>query len=307
MTLPAGPSDGPHLGLEQLADLDEGLLERAAADAARAHLAGCPTCTADQAALTALRADLADLPAGDQPLPADVAARWDAALAGAAGPGSDAPPRTVGATVVPEVDELETRRAARRRRGTQLLQVAAGLVVLLGLTGIGYTLVAGGGDSNGTSSASGDSAAGRAAEDAAGGGRGAPTVVRSGTDYRAASIASAVGAVTGATPAAGSPGLKAESESAAPSSPANGLSASPGPGASDTGVQPLADPQALTACLARLDLVGPPIGVDLARFEGRPAAVIVLPTEGDPTHADVYAVAPSCPAGDFLYFARVAR
>jgi hypothetical protein len=33
----------------------------------------------------------------------------------------------------------------------------------------------------------------------------------------------------------------------------------------------------------------------------------VLPSEGDPTRVDVYAIAPTCPAGDFLAFARVAK
>ena len=43
------------------------------------------------------------------------------------------------------------------------------------------------------------------------------------------------------------------------------------------------------------------------RWQGSPAAVLVFPSEGDPGHLDAYAVAPTCPVGEFLGFVRLAR
>ncbi len=50
-----------------------------------------------------------------------------------------------------------------------------------------------------------------------------------------------------------------------------------------------------------------PLAVDLARWQGQPAAVLVFPTPHDPASLDVYVVAPDCPTGLFLNFARVPR
>jgi hypothetical protein len=297
---------GGHVGWDRLADLDAGLLDAQQASAVSAHVAQCAACRSDQAALAALPGDLAALGAQTAPMPDGVAARIDAALVaeGAESAEAGASRRTSAVTVVPT---LEERRAARGRRNTRVLQVAAVLVVLLGLGGVGYTLATSGGGSSDRNTASAGSASGGQDDAAAGGGQGAPAVVRSGTDYRAATLDQALGAVAGAVPrAAVSPGLKAQSQSAGPPGPEGALSASPGPGGR-TGAEALAAPQALSACLDRLGLVGPALGVDLATFAGKPAAVIVLPTQGDPTHADVYAVAPSCPAGDLLAFQRVPR
>jgi hypothetical protein len=49
-----------------------------------------------------------------------------------------------------------------------------------------------------------------------------------------------------------------------------------------------------------------PLAVDLGRFEGKPATIIVLPDPDDPAVVDVYAVAPDCPTGTFLTLERVA-
>jgi hypothetical protein len=49
--------------------------------------------------------------------------------------------------------------------------------------------------------------------------------------------------------------------------------------------------------------------VDVARFRGKPAAVIVLPTPDDPAKVDVWVVGPECSQADAKmdYFARVNR
>jgi hypothetical protein len=72
----------------------------------------------------------------------------------------------------------------------------------------------------------------------------------------------------------------------------------------------LAGGPALAGCVAQL-AGGPatPLAVDLAKYGGAPAAVVLLPTVGDPSHVDVWVVAPECSRTDahLLYFARVAR
>ncbi|WP_327679034.1 zf-HC2 domain-containing protein [Kitasatospora sp. NBC_00458] len=77
------PASGPHPSVDELADLAEGLIEaRDAAEALRHHLAGCPECRETADALAEVRTLLG---ATEPPaMPADVAARLDAALAAAA-------------------------------------------------------------------------------------------------------------------------------------------------------------------------------------------------------------------------------
>ena len=53
------PSSTEHLDADALADLDEGLLDRDHVASARAHVAGCPQCQAELAALTGVRERLA--------------------------------------------------------------------------------------------------------------------------------------------------------------------------------------------------------------------------------------------------------
>lgn len=78
MTDPAASRPGTHLDPDQMADLFEGLLDTAAADGARAHLASCPECSADFAIISG-QADLGEL-LPPVPIPPDVVARIEAAL-----------------------------------------------------------------------------------------------------------------------------------------------------------------------------------------------------------------------------------
>ena len=52
-----------------------------------------------------------------------------------------------------------------------------------------------------------------------------------------------------------------------------------------------------------------PLVVDVAKFDGKAATVIVLPTAGDADRLDVYVVGPDCGPDDakVLHFARVPR
>lgn len=85
MTDPAASRPGTHLDPDQLADLVEGLLDPAAADLARIHLASCPLCSADFALIAGEDAgDLYGAGLGGllppTPIPQDVVTRIDAAL-----------------------------------------------------------------------------------------------------------------------------------------------------------------------------------------------------------------------------------
>ena len=52
-----------------------------------------------------------------------------------------------------------------------------------------------------------------------------------------------------------------------------------------------------------------PLVVDVAKFDGQPATVIVLPTADEANRLDVYVVGPDCGPDDakVLHFARVPR
>lgn len=76
-----------HLSLDELAELDEGLLGTDRAGSARSHLAGCETCRASADAITAARTALSDLP--PVTMPAEVQNRIDRALADAAAVDTD--------------------------------------------------------------------------------------------------------------------------------------------------------------------------------------------------------------------------
>lgn len=283
------PTARDHLSAETLADLHEGLLDARTSLAARGHLVGCPRCSD----LAHRLADVSDLLAahGDVgPLPDEVSARVDAALAAER---ADAAP----AVTAPDETPAATERPTGSPRGMRVLQAAAALVLVLAGIGLGVTAWQDGGDDATTTSAE-DSAGGAAAPNAAGG----YPVSASGQNW------------TEDTVIEGVPDLLAGSFPAAP--PAGGGAAAEG-GDGDAGRQ-LADAEVfrlgggkpLAECVAALiDGPGTPLAVDLATWQGGPAAVVLLPTPDDPATLDVWVVGPGCSTADaeVLHFARVAR
>lgn len=269
--------------LDLLADYTAGLLDgpqatdvahRIGEDArwARAHAA---LVGADPAVREDLRAAAAPL----EPMPADIVARVDAALAYAARP------------LAGSVVSLDAGRARRRRVFTGLAAAAAAVVAIAGGIAIAGTFTA---SQSGTASAPG---AESVAQDRAGAGAGtAPTpgplelddsarVVASGVDYRPETL----GQLARSTQFLSLPPAVAPNEAKAsrPEVP---------PAVRDYSAAPLARltvPGALAACLEAVRAAHPGEVrlVDFARFNGAPAVIVLI--QGAST-STVVAVGPDC-------------
>lgn len=277
------PPSSSHLDPTTLADLDEQLLDLEGTARAWEHLATCPTCQAQRDALADVRGMLRS--AGEvTPVPDDVAQLLDDALLAAAGGRSAQRPTGEAATTV-------TPMPSRHRApwNTRILQAAAVVVLLLALGGLGLSAVqnamSGGSDTA--------SSAGKAPDSGSPDGAGAAAsgdypVTQSGRDYTHESLLAAVPAlIRGQVKSSPVPRSQTQSEQ---------------------GVSPLLRGQPLAACVANL-ADGPvtPLAVDAARYDGKPATIIVLPTAGSASTVDVFVVAPDCPKGTFIAWQRVGR
>lgn len=307
MTVPVDPSAGRagHLDLDALADLDAGLLPDDAAAAARSHLESCAECAVQARALRGVPTLLAAA-AEAGPMPADVADRLHAALAEARPPAGEAdegapepPAATAAATTV---TPMPTRTVARERSpwSMRVLQAAAVVVLLLGGTGVVLSAIQDTGGEAGSTATETSAGGGDAAPEAAAS-NGYP-VTASGRNWSPETVVEAVPEIV-----AGTVGPPAESPAADQGGP-DGTPDTEDSARALSSAGRLASGEELARCVGNLNL-GPvtPLAVDLARWEGNPAAVIVLPTPDDPSTADLFVVTPACPAGEFLYFARVPR
>ncbi|HVF04977.1 MAG TPA: zf-HC2 domain-containing protein [Frankiaceae bacterium] len=292
-----------HATVEQLAAYAAGDLDATAALEVEAHVLLCDECRAD---VTALQRVGADLGAVEQvAMPADVAARIDAALA-AERSGAAAPATGPAGDVLP---------MTRKRRGPSfagLAAVAAGVALV---AAISVPLVTGdrGGRGDGATMASE-----------------APTKrLASRLDYDANSPRTALQlALSGRT---GEPAAAALDTDIAADTRSRDDAKSSAPAAAEGAAPPAlmttrgevselqADPARLAACVsalaAGLDPAPKPLLVDFAQFEGRPALIVVFPTvvagKVRPDRVDFWAVGPRCgiTAGDddVLHFARFGR
>jgi hypothetical protein len=283
-----GPGGEAHLSLDALAELEEGI----AGDTARleGHLAGCSTCRARAGQLRASRALLSALP--PVPMPADVAARIDAALAA-----EPTPPRAFvpGATIVP----LLSRR--HWWRGANVAAAAAAVAVV----GLAAALVVG----HGGSDSSGKGTAADSSRHVAPSAGSTLKQWQSGANYTTANRAALVtGLVVNAPPAfPQGPRPASHPQNAAGVSPTTGTTTPLALGAGPSYDQDaLRHPAAVAACAAIL--AGKPVravAVDYASYDGAPAVVLVLP---DLVHPDrtlaVYVIRSVCSdaAGDLLFF-----
>lgn len=285
-------------GADQLDAVADALAGVAAPEVAE-HVAGCPSCgqlIADlQRASPYVAASLAAAPAPVEP--PGLQARLTEALA-TERQGSNAalagPPPLAAATAPPtphgSVTVLPPARTQRRGWLPWAGGVAAAAVLVTG--GLLLTHGSGTGSSSTATSASGSSS---------------PELVRNdtGTDY----------ARDGKALVAAVPGLLAGAGRSA-RQPAAGVASSPGAVGRPTpaGSDPLAGlrtTEGLASCLASLtspDVPGDPLAVDYARYAGRPALVVLLPSTA-PGKVDVFVVGAGCSQRDatLLYFTRAAR
>jgi hypothetical protein len=281
-----------HVDAESLALCAEGLLSRRRSERIRSHVASCPGCAAAQARLTEVPALLAQVP--PPPLPPGIAARLDAALSAETARRAAPDPGTVPGPAAPAPPAgTPPRHRAGRPRGPRLrmpvaarLVAAAGVLVVAG--GVGYAVSQSSSSPSTSSSSAGPAAvpsavAGPDSPSAASGagpeiGAGAQFTVRhSGTPYRKTTLAA-----------------QARTLLAAPSAGLN----SPGKGSG--GLSRRAPGLALTGCVEKVAglkavRAGEVKLVDQARFQGRPATVIVVQvTSAQP--GTVYAAGAGCSA-----------
>lgn len=307
-----------HPELETLAELveraDDGL-DRSGAEAL-AHIGTCAQCQKDLEALREVRGVLRALPPVS--MPDDVAARLEAALRAEAAKPVDKPAGS------PAIAVLPTQRAGAGAGRFHLSAAASVVVLLLVALGAGITAIAM--SAHGHSSKNGTAASGAMAPQAA------KVVLASGIDYRQDTIRSQVaalvvarvagstkefkgltslaGAAAGSAAAAASAVPRATASSSAAQSSASAPAATPAVSARTAPGGPLADPQALQACVETLTggKAEQPVLVDYALYNGRPATIIVLRDDSKPDTLDVWVEADSGDCvknGDTAYYGRL--
>ncbi|WP_073807115.1 anti-sigma factor family protein [Kitasatospora sp. CB01950] len=282
---PHPPSEHPEL--DALADLAEDLLPSEQAEPLHRHLAACPACAEDYAALCGLPELLADVPA--PPMPQEVADRLTAALAAesaaraqtraedppkpaAAPSGPTAPLRTDAPAGAPRAATGPGRpaRPRRRRRTAGLLLGTAAVALAATLGGL---LIARNQPTGSFPTATGDSAV-----DAASGGSSHPHPNAAG----------------GQLPEFTADRLPAQIRELLAAKPAAGLSpADPG---SDT-------PTCMLAAAGHP--ADPPLTTGPGTYRGRPVLALVFRPPGGSGPLDVYLATPDCPGSTILLHSTV--
>ncbi|RAJ37632.1 hypothetical protein K353_04549 [Kitasatospora sp. SolWspMP-SS2h] len=314
---PHPPSEHPDL--DALADLAEDLLPPERAAALHAHLAHCPLCAEDFAALCGLPALLADVPA--PALPPDVADRLTAALAAESAARTErhprppapavpstpavrtasAPPRTTAPTGAPS-GATGPGRPARRRRGARLLLATAAVAVAALAVGLGGSLL-------GRDTGRPDSAAGRPAADRSTAADG-PALADGSRPTGTTGTAGTTGTTGTGVPRQVAPGGGGAEDG--PEFTADGLPAQVrqlleskaphqlGQAASD-------GPAAAPSCA--LEAAGHPgerpAATSPGRYQGRPVLALVFRPPGGGGPLDVYLATPDCPGSTILLHSSV--
>ncbi|CAN5120097.1 hypothetical protein BH20ACT5_BH20ACT5_24420 [soil metagenome] len=256
-----------------------------------AHVAGCPDCTAVLAALAAVRADLAALPA--EPIPDQVATRINHALAAEAAVAS-------GDAVVAGGDTEPAGRhrnervadlaAAHRARRYQLVGGIAAALVIFGGGGYLVSQTTGGSDSTAISAdggaETGDEQAGAAVDSAP---AGLPSFDR-------ASLEAAVPELLALAAERGGEDAGEPTGDDAAEPPATGGDAEPESADEDSGAdgETLEAPSAATDCLTELPLRGEgPLSATRVNYTGRDAYALIFATD-DPGLVQVTVISASC-------------
>jgi hypothetical protein len=291
--------DSAHLTVELVADLATGVLDDESAAHARQHLDHCDQCRETAARLEQVSAALGSLP--PVTVPPAVAQRLDDALASAGSP-AEAP------RVVSMPDTVVPLDAHRRRAGwsTRLVTIAASAAGVLLVSAVGISLLNNG--SSGGSTVAGTSADGGTAASAPELALDGYVAGRSGQSYDEKRLDQQVNTLLVAN--------QSEITSSPSPDPADSPGTTPEPvvtatvsGAPMVFGAAVVDPVALRACV--VDYLGvpdaAPLAADVGTYNGQPAAILVMPTEGKPDQADVYVVDPDCsgPDATTIYWLRV--
>jgi len=211
----------------------------------------------------------------------------------------------------PRRQSIEEQRSAERAgRIGRVLLTAAAVVLLVGAGGVVVRLI---GDSTGveTAASSGDSGSSAARAEDSGGGTtpeaptgvsgqrsaadaGGTQVLATGTNYTAASLEAQARTLVDSAGMLAYSAAGGDAKTA--TKPAPTPQVQPTPSGAQAGNQALRTPAALQACLRALDATDEQVvAVDLARYQGRDSAVIVL--RGSGGAYDVWVVARDCRPG----------
>lgn len=286
------PSPDGHYDLEALADLDGELVDAQRAASMRTHVDGCPQCAERLGAVRSTRALLSTLPS--IPMPADVAARVEEAIANA-----DASP--LASTVVP----IGPRRRWWRSPAVAGAVAVAAVAVLVAALVVGRLE-----HSNNTpSSAANGAAVTQPNADAQLAETAAIKEWATGTDYTSATIPALVPRLLTGTPPATLPATGSDLAPTLSGAASGAATAAPSTGPAITFEQMRATRSAVAECghILAGDSTTVPLAVDFARYKGGTAVVVVLPAPGHASQVDVFVLQHSCSGSELFPFFRISR
>ncbi|MFE2976378.1 anti-sigma factor family protein [Streptomyces sp. NPDC059258] len=293
-----------HPEVSEISDLTEGLLSPSRAAEVRQHLAGCDLCAEVQDSLEEIRGLLGTMPA-PEPMPDDIAARIDAALAAEARPAAptEDEPVVVSRETTTEEDATTSRtasgstsvsgsatapdrpagrssaatgpgrRPARRRKRAVVLGTAFGAAVI-GMSVFFLQSVAPSGDAAKSVTDGGVSAADSSAP-----------------AYADGTLEAQVQDLLGAEASQESPGVKKVPPEADTKSSSEALTPEAEPSRSPMKAPVVAVPPCVQKATGRTT---PALALDEGTYRGTDAYLVVLPHTSDSSRVQAYVVASSC-------------
>ncbi|MFI7285395.1 anti-sigma factor family protein [Streptomyces anulatus] len=293
-----------HPEVSEISDLTEGLLSPSRTAEVRQHVAGCDLCAEVRDSLEEIRELLGTMPA-PEPMPEDISARIDAAIAAEARPAapavdepvvvsretttaedtttdhatSEPAPRSVGASIPDRPAGRSStatgpgRRPTRRRRRAAVLGTAFGAAVI-GMSVFFLQSIAPSGDSSKTAADSGVSAADSGAH-----------------AYADGTLESQVQDLLGGGASQEPPGAKKVPPGADTKSTSEALTPDAEASRSPLKAPAVAVPPCVQQATGRTT---PALALDEGTYQGTDAYLVVLPHPSAPSRVQAYLVAASC-------------